>query len=168
MKKFIPYSIIFTVFATASVFAKDKVETPSNVTISYKDSDKFTDARSSFGFSTDQYYLDTLSDHLKKVAGKKLAAGQKLEVTVTDVDLAGEFLPIHGGMDQVRIVKDIFTPKIVLTFKVIDATGKVVKEGERHLTDLNFMSNLGIIGRNEPLFYDKALLTDWVNKEFKS
>jgi hypothetical protein len=167
MKKFIPYSLVFTILAAGSVFAKDKVEVVSNVTIAYKDSDKFTDARSSFGFGTDQGYLDTLSDHLKSVAAKHLTAGQKLEVTITDVDLAGEYIPT-SRMDQVRIVKDIYRPRITLNFKVTDASGKVVKEGERTLTDLNFMSNISLIGRNEPLFYDKALLTDWVRKEFKS
>ena len=52
MKKFIPYSLVFTILAAGSVFAKDKTEVVSNVTIAYKDSDKFTDARSSFGFGT--------------------------------------------------------------------------------------------------------------------
>ena len=167
MKKFVPYSLIFTILATGAMFAKDKVETSSNVTIAYKDSDKFTDARSSFGFNTDQNYLDMLSDHLREIAGKKLAAGQKLEITVTDVDLAGEFLPTSHP-DQVRVVKEIFRPRITLEFKLTDAAGVVVKEGKRTLTDLNFMSNLSIIGRNDPLFYDKEMLTDWVRKEFKS
>ncbi len=169
MKKFIPYSLVFTLLATGSVFAKekDKPEVVANVTIAYKDSDKFTDARSSFGFGTDQGYLDMLSDHLKKVAGKKLKEGQKLEVTVTDVDLAGEYLPT-SRMDQVRVIKDVYRPRITLTFKLTDASGQVLKEGSRTLTDLNFMSNLSLIDRNEPLFYDKALLTDWVRDEFKS
>ncbi len=160
--------ILVALLATGSVFAKDKPEKPSNVTVTFKDSDKFTDARSSFGFGTDQGYLDLLSDHLKKVAGQKLAAGQKLEVTVTDVDLAGEFLPTGRNPDQIRVIKEIFRPRIELTFKLTDASGQVVKEGERKLTDLNFMSNLDIVGRNEPLFYDKALLTDWAKAEFKS
>jgi hypothetical protein len=33
---------------------------------------------------------------------------------------------------------------------------------------MNFMSNISIVGRNDPLFYDKALLSDWISKEFKS
>jgi hypothetical protein len=33
---------------------------------------------------------------------------------------------------------------------------------------MNFMNNLGLIGRNDPLFYDKALLSDWLEKELKN
>ena len=168
MKKLIPSILIFAALAAGgSLLAKEKPEKPSNVTVSFKDSDKFTDARSSFGFGTDENYLAMLGDHLKEVAGKLLPAGQKLEVTFTDIDLAGDYLPT-GRADEVRIIKDIFRPRMTLTFKLTDPSGKVVKEGERTLTDLNFMSNMSIMGRNEPLFYDKALLTDWVRKEFKS
>jgi hypothetical protein len=166
MKKLLSYALVLSLATVVPALAKKKEEKPSNVTVTFKDSDKFTDARSSFGFATDEGYLEVLANHLKDVAGRKLAAGQKLEVTFTDVDLAGEFLPT-GRPDQVRIVKEIFMPRQTLTFKLTDASGAVVKEGERQLTDLNFMSNLGIIGRSEPLFYDKALLTEWVRSEFK-
>ena len=38
----------------------------------------------------------------------------------------------------------------------------------RDLSDLNYMSNIGLIDRDQPLFYDKALLTNWVRQEIKS
>lgn len=162
------YFVLIAAVAAGSGFAKDKPEDPSPVTVTFEDSDKFTDARSSFGGSTDQHYLDTLSKHLQKAASKRLAAGQKLEVSIKDIDLAGDFLPGRASTQDVRIVKEIYIPRVKLTFKLLDADGKVLKEGERSLSDLNFMMNIGIIGRNEPLFYDKELLSSWVNKEFKS
>ncbi len=168
MKK--PLSLLLVAaLAAASAFAADKKEKPaSNVTVTFTDPDNFTDARSTFGMGTDQYYLDVLSEHIQKYAGRRLAAGQKLEVTIKDVDLAGEFLPTHNSADQVRVIKEIFVPRVTLAFKLTGADGRVLKEGERRLQDLNFMSNLSINGRNEPLFYDKALLTDWISREFKS
>jgi hypothetical protein len=30
------------------------------------------------------------------------------------------------------------------------------------------MNNINPIGRSDPLYYDKALLSDWISKEFKS
>lgn len=152
--------------AAVSVYAAADTKA-ANVTVSYHESDKFTDARSSFGSSTDQYYLDLLSDHLKKVASRHLADGQKLEVTITDLDLAGDFIPGNASTQNVRIIKDIYIPRIKLSFRLLDVEGHVLKEGERKLTDLNFMSNIGLIGRDQLLYYDKALLTDWVQKELK-
>lgn len=158
--------LLVAAIAAGSVLAAADAK-QSAVTVTFKDSDKFTDASSHFNGGTDQYYLDTLSDHLQKVAAKQLAAGQKLAVTFTDVNLAGEFIPTSASMQDVRIIKDIYIPRLALTFTLTGPDGKVVKEGERTLTDMNFMSNIGLIDRGQPLFYDKALLTDWVKKEFK-
>ncbi len=160
--------LLVAALAAGSVYAATADPKTSNVTVSFHEADKFTDARSAFGSNTDQYYLDTLSDHLKKMAAKQLAAGQKLEVTINDIDLAGDFLPGNPNTQDIRIIKDIYVPRVKLTFKLLDAEGKVIKEGERKLSDLNFMGNIGLIDRDQPLFYDKALLTDWVRKEFKS
>ena len=52
--------------------------------------------------------------------------------------------------------------------QLVDSSGKVVKEGERKLSDMNYQQSVNIIGRNEALFYDKQLLKDWLNKEFKA
>lgn len=167
MKTPYPHLLLAAVITAGSVFAADAEKKESNVTVNFQDSEKFTDARSSFGNSTDEGYLKILSEHLQKTAGKQLAAGQKLEITITDVDLAGDFIPGNMNTQDVRIVKEIYIPRVKLSFKLLDANGKVIKEGERKLSDLNFMMNPGLIGRNEPLFYDKALLSDWISKEFK-
>lgn len=151
--------------ACSALMAEDAKK--ESVSVSFHESDKFTDARSSFGGETDKHYLDTLAGHLKKSAEKRLAPGQKLEVTFTDIDLAGDFVP-NAGAHDVRVIRDIWIPRQKLTFRLLDETGQVLKEGERRLTDLNFMNNVGIIGRDEPLYYDKALLADWVAKELRS
>jgi hypothetical protein len=163
-----PHLLLAAAFITGSAFAGDTEAKSSNVTITFHESEKFTDARSSFGSDTDEGYLKIISEHLQKTAAKQLIAGQKLEITITDIDLAGDFIPGNMRTQDVRIIKEIYIPRIKLSFKLLDANGKVVKEGDRKLSDLNFMMNANVIGRNETLFYDKALLSDWVSKEFKS
>lgn len=139
-----------------------------NVAVNFHEADKFTDVRESFGASSSQHYLDLLSQHLQRKASALLPPGQKLTVTFTDIDLAGDFLPMKASMQDIRVIKDIYIPHMALSFQITNDDGKVIKEGSRRLTDLNFMNNLGLIGRNEPLYYDKALLDDWVNKELRS
>jgi hypothetical protein len=158
--------MLLAAMAAASILPAAE-EKPSAVTVKFNEPEKFTDAASHFNGGTDKYYLELLSEHLRKSAAWQLAPGQKLEVTFTDIDLAGEFIPSSASMADVRIVKDIYIPRMTLFFRLLDAEGKVVKEGERRLTDLNFMNNIGMFERNQPLFYDKALLTDWVRKELK-
>lgn len=166
MKTYIPSTLFIATILAATALAADPK--PDEVTVSFHEAEEFTDARSHWGGDTEQHYLDTLADHLRKNAPAHLPPGYKLEVTFTDIDLAGDFIPASAQAHDVRIIKDIYIPRQRLTFRLLDAEGTVVKEGERRLTDLNFMNNAGIVGRNEPLFYDKALLTDWLRKEFKS
>jgi hypothetical protein len=42
-----------------------------------------------------------------------------------------------------------------------------VKSGKRTLTDLNFQASGMRIGADQPYFYDKLLLEDWLRKEFR-
>jgi hypothetical protein len=163
-----PQLLLIAALIAGSVYAADADKSASNVTVTFNESEKFTDARSSFGGSTDEGYLAELSKHLQRTAAKHLAAGQKLEITINDIDLAGDFLPGRPNTQDVRVIKEIYIPRVKLSFKLIDADGKVIKEGDRKLSDLNFMMNANIIGRNESLFHDKALLSDWINKEFRS
>ncbi len=152
--------------AASLLSAADSAQT--DVAVNFHQADKFTDARSRFGGTTDQHYLDSLAAHLMKLAAPHLAPGQRLEVTFTDIDLAGDFNPASVRNHDIRIIREIYIPRQQLSFRLVGENGEVVKEGERRLSDLNFLNNPNIIGRNEPLFYDKALLSDWVRNEFKS
>ncbi|MFZ5494020.1 MAG: DUF3016 domain-containing protein [Verrucomicrobiota bacterium] len=142
---------------------------PTQVAVTFHESEKFTDVRSHWGGDTDEHYLKELAKHIEKLADRHIAPDQRLEVTFTDIDLAGDFVPGgRPGSENVRIIREIYIPRQKLSFRLLDAEGRVLKEGERRLSDLNFMNNLSLAGRNEPLFYDKELLTDWMRKEFNS
>jgi hypothetical protein len=56
-------------------------------------------------------------------------------------------------------------PRIDLSFKLTDASGKVLKEGARHLSDSTFMMNINP-DRSDRRVYEKRLLDDWLRKEF--
>ena len=142
--------------------------TAADVTVVFQDSDNFTDVRNSMGGPTNQAYLDILSKHLKENAPARLQAGQKLTVTFTDIDLAGEFLPSsRPGFDHVRIIKAIYIPRMKLSFQVLDVSGKVVKEGQRSLSNLNFQDEGIAFRSSDELYYDKELLSRWLSAEFK-
>jgi len=152
-------------FALPAV-AASAAKTPENVTVTFQDPDSFTDVLENGSNTTSTYYLDQLRECIQQAASPLLASGQKLAVTVTDIDLAGEtrFNQPH----QIRIMKDIYTPKTHLKFQLLDAEGKVLKEGERRLTDMNYLMQIRRPGQEEPLYYDKELLRQWVKSEFKT
>lgn len=138
----------------------------ADITVEFRNPDDFRDVRDSLGGSTDQNALEALRAWLQENAPAHLAAGQKLHVTFTDIDLAGDFLP-GASVDRVRIIRSVYIPRMELTFAVTDAAGRMIKEGTRTLTNLDFQNTGRRIGSDQPFFYDKMLLEDWLRREFK-
>jgi len=141
------------------------------IEVNYFEPAHFTDVRDSYPEGTDagrDYTLAELKSYLVKRALKFVPAGQKLVITITDVDLAGDFEPWHGPQwTDVRVVKDLYPPSIKLTFKLIDAQGNVLKSNQRELRDLAFMMKITMAFRDDPLRHEKALLDDWLSEEFR-
>jgi hypothetical protein len=65
----------------------------------------------------------------------------------------------------VRVVKDIYPPRIDLRFRLTDADGRTLSEGERSLRDSAFLTRDGL-DSNDPLRFEKRLLDSWLRKEF--
>jgi hypothetical protein len=130
---------------------------------------KFTDVCDSYmGDAARTTYLDQLRDHLLEKAKYYVPDGHQLSVTITDIDMAGEFEPWRGPrFSDVRIVKDIYPPRINLSFRLTDAEGNVVQEGKRELRDLTFMLKITTAFRDDPVRHEKALLDDWLSSDFK-
>lgn len=151
--------------------AFDPVKGPSSVEVTYFEKEKFTDVKDGWS-GTDRGRDDTLAtlkEYITQRATKNLSAGQKLAITITDVDLAGDFEPWRGSqwMD-VRVVKDIYPPRINIMFRLTDSEGKILKEEKRELIDTSFLMSLGTAAfRDDPLRHEKQMLSDWINNEFK-
>jgi hypothetical protein len=142
---------------------------PARIEVTFEKPEDFTDASDGMRGSSlgREDNLDQLRAYLVRRAPTYLQNGQTLQITVTDVDLAGEIEPwriAHGAQD-VRIVKEIYPPRIKLRFRLTDATGSVVKEGERNLAGLGFMMTQRPF-ETEARHYEFNLLDDWLHTEF--
>lgn len=139
---------------------------PDNVNVRYKDPQHFTEAKRSFGMhliDADDY-LKPLKDYIVQRASRILAPGQRLDIEVTDVKRAGEYEPWHGPrFDDVRVIKDIYPPRIDLDFTLYGADGKVLREGQRKLRDAAFLSRNSATDQ-DTLRYEKSLIDSWLRK----
>ena len=89
--------------------------------------------------------------------------------TITDIDMAGDFEPWRGPQfDDIRIIKDIYPPRIDLAFRLVDAEGNVAKEGKRELRDTAFLMRITMGTQTDTLRHEKQLLDDWMRDEFPS
>lgn len=139
--------------------------TAADITVEFQNPDNFRDVRDSLGGPTDENALAALRTCLQDLAPARLKAGQKLRVSFTEIDLAGDFLP-GGNTDRIRIIQPIYLPRQEFTFALTDSAGQVLKQGTRTLTDQNFQAGVRRIGSDQPYSYDKQLLEDWLRKEF--
>lgn len=138
------------------------------VTVNFVDSDNFTDFTASSSRTIGQEtYVKELSKFITSKVEAKLPPGYRAEVVVTDVDMAGEFEPWRrGGFDDVRIVKDLYPPRINLSFRILNEGGEIVSEGDRKLRNLGFMYAMRPLD-SDPLRHEKELLAQWIRREFR-
>ena len=141
---------------------------PTNVTVTYDHPEKFTETqkiRSLAPQALNDDYLKTLKSYIEERAGKMLPPGEHLDIVVTDIDRAGNFEPWRPyPMRNVRIIKDIYPPRIDLHFQLLDANGKVLSEGARKLRDPGFMYDGTATSGNDSLRYEKGLIDRWLRK----
>lgn len=140
----------------------------SPVKVSWTDPAQFTDIR----YSRNRWeaergnWVSDLAGHFQKTAAKRLPEGQRLQVTITDIKRAGDYEPWHGPrMDDVRIVKDIYPPRLSFSWIRTDASGRVLDQGEKKLVDTAFLMSGTMLGDSDPLRYEKRMIDDWVRRE---
>ena len=159
-----PFAAFALLFVSLAAGAADD----ARVRVDWTDPAQFTELkhyRSSRDFRPADW-LEPLAKYLRTRAERVLPAGERLEVTFTDVQRAGNYEPWHGPrLDDVRIVRDIYPPRIDLRFRLLDASGSVLREGERTLRDSAFLMRDGA-HETDSLRFEKRLLDTWLRKEF--
>ncbi|MBV7316186.1 DUF3016 domain-containing protein [Shewanella sp. NIFS-20-20] len=135
------------------------------VQIEWLDPNKYTDITSSSELQSrfSQRVFDTLTANLAQVATPVLEPNEKLQLVVTNVDLAGDVRPTFGAaLNDIRIVSNLYPPRITFTYKVLSGN-QVVMSGSEKLQNLGFLDGIQpIIER--PFMYESALLTTWFNQ----
>ena len=141
----------------------------SHVLVNWDDPANFADTRSNLCRNRvkPEEWLGQLARYVQSRADRVVAGGQTLQVTITDIQRAGQCEPWRGpNLDDVRIIKDIYPPSISLHFALTDANGHIVSEGDRKLRDSAFMHRGTLLNQDDPLRFEKRLLDDWLRDEF--
>ncbi|HEX4781943.1 MAG TPA: DUF3016 domain-containing protein [Usitatibacter sp.] len=133
--------------------------------VEFVNPEAFTDAGRKYQGQERDENLERLRRHIVEQAQRRLPADQVLTVQVLDVDIAGYYDPRQKFASEVRVVKDIYPPRIKLRFKLASAEGTVLKEGETRLTDPNFLTRASRYS-TDGLGYEKTMLDSWFRKEF--
>ena len=145
----------------------------AEIKVSWQNPEKFTDIRPGSGTKKAyQQRVITAFDKIWADFSGKLPAGYKLEVVVTDLDLAGDVEPLYNGVgakrsiNDIRVVKDIFFPKMAFDYVLYDQNNtEIGRAANVKIKDMGFM-NSGSVGQNHREFaYEQHMLEKWFNKE---
>ncbi len=110
-------------------------------------------------------WVRQLAEHLQERLAQVIPPGERLEVLITDIERAGEYEPLGASMRDVRVVRDLYPPRMELSFVRHGADGVVLDQGNRSLLDLGFLSS-SLRSTHDPLLFEKRMIEDWVRREF--
>jgi len=139
------------------------------VSVSWSDPAKFTEITTSGNAwaAAQGDWLVQLAQYMRRQAERQLPPGYRLELTILDIKRAGQYEPWLGvDRQNVRIVRDIYPPRMKVRFRELNAQGQVVAEGERSLTDPGFLVSSGMLNDSDPLRYEKRMIDSWLRREF--
>ena len=136
--------------------------------VEWKHPEKYTDIRSG-----DQSAEGMRKSIAKSLGGEfsglaaQLPPGYRLNVTVTDLDLAGEVDPIPmRTMNEIRVLKDIYFPRMIFDYRLKDPAGVVLLEQSGVvLDDMQYMSAMRTTRSGESFHSERKMIRDWFNKQ---
>jgi len=133
--------------------------------VTWTNPEKYTDIRA--GNENRSKFKARIFRHFEKHfthLSEKLPEGQTLKVNVTNVDLAGDVR--FDTMDRIRVIRELYIPRMAFTYELVAADNSVVKSGEVDLKDMGFMQHSSNIGRHKAIFYEKVMLNKWFKHTF--
>ncbi|MBU2882625.1 DUF3016 domain-containing protein [Psychrosphaera sp. B3R10] len=156
--------IFFLTLPTAAYFD----ENAKNVNVTWHQPAKYTDVRGTNESKArfQKRVFNQLEKHIVKLAAS-LPKDIQLDMTITDVNLAGDVQFNFSMNREIRIVKSIYWPKIAFDFKITQSD-KLLDQGSVVIKDMSFMHRGGLLRSSADSFkYDKRLLTNWFNNELQ-
>ncbi|MGS0675470.1 DUF3016 domain-containing protein [Shewanella sp. 0m-4] len=176
MKKLLLLITITTTLIMSGCAKTDEPTVPLNImtndgnlNILWQDINQYSDIEATIGLQSkfEQYLFTELTDELGQLANKHLAKDQQLDLTVTNVDLAGDVQPTFGATaaDDIRVVTELYPPKISFDY-TLSQNGKVIKSGTEKLDNMGFLFGIQPI-TNDPFPYERDLLTNWFKEKLE-
>lgn len=110
--------------------------------------------------------FERLDEHFSELAAK-LPADQTLKVQVHNLDLAGDVRYMMGPNNStIRVVKDIYFPKMRFSYQLVDKNDSEVTSGEADIKDMSFNTGIRNSSSTDSFYYEKEMISDWFKKTF--
>jgi hypothetical protein len=155
-------SCVFLTFLGVSGLAAE--QPPPVVTVAWENPDSYVDVRAAYGTQGqfEKRLFAALGAFIEKEAAKILVPGQKLMVTVHNLDMAGfiEMNTLRMG-EWLRVVRDPDHVMIEIEHQLVDESGEVISElRKRYTARPRSQWSPGNEGRS--FQYEKQVIIEWL------
>lgn len=99
---------------------------------------------------------------------KKLPDGYQLDVTVSDVDLAGDVRPSMSSANHIRFMTTIYWPRMKFHYELRNDKNEVVSAGDEELRDMDYLGRVRIPSGQTSFEYEEKMISDWFRKQANS
>lgn len=149
--------------AAALMLAAAGAASAGSVKVSYQEPDKFIDVP--YWEQDRAQMMKELTAHFEHL-GKQLPANQQLNITVTEIDLAGRVEPRRNTLRDIRILRGgADWPTMQLKY-ALEEGGKVIASGDSSLNNMDYMHGINRYRSSDLLRYEKPMLDNWFKTTF--
>jgi hypothetical protein len=137
------------------------------VNVHWADPTQFTELRYSFNRSEAARgdWVVQLAEYIRDRAAKQLPPGERLDVEILDIERAGEYEYMFGPNTDVRVMRDVYPPRMRLHVRRTGADGALLEDGERRISDIAYLNGPQPLSSSDPLRYEKRMIDRWVRRE---
>ncbi len=150
---------------------KTDEKTTGSVSLSFVESENFRDIQydSVDSLKGHKIVLASIEKAFVKYSSRVLPAGYELEVTVSDVDLAGDHSPLSSTFGDIRVLRDIFPPRIGFDYMLKDSNERIIESGTAKLVDMSYLYRLNPIRHSSTNAapYISEMIERWSARDLK-
>ncbi|WP_028110035.1 DUF3016 domain-containing protein [Ferrimonas futtsuensis] len=161
--------LVMSPWAAAQSDAQEWPTQDGPVTVIWQSPDDYRDVRANAGRQDrfENHVFATLGKEFQKSLKPLLNEGEKLVITVMDLDLAGDVRPSFGAAaHDIRIVKSVYPPMIEFSWSLQDASGKQLDGDKVKIKDLNFeRGSTRASHSSDSLRYETAMIENWAKRD---
>lgn len=141
--------------------------THAAVEVSFVNPERFSDAGldRSYGDRSREPVQRGIREYLERLGARHLKPNQVLRIEVLDIDLAGRFEWWRPYAYDVRVLRGVTWPRIVVRYS-LNEEDRTLLASEEAVTDLNYQMRVAARLSSDPLRYEKEMLGDWFRARF--
>ena len=161
--------VLFSLMLTSMIASQVPVFA-GEAKVNWQEPEKYTDIRPS-NESRDNFKERVFKEFnaMFSTMAKKLPDGYQMEITVTDLDLAGDVNGMYSQLGRdIRVVKELYWPRMSFSYILKNDKNEVIGSAKEEVKDMNFMMSTGMHSNVSSFDYEEKMLNDWFNAQQKT